>query len=214
MARANPCSCPERPGLNRLSPWRIRTGTGRSVALRCWGTATTGPVSRARHVGPDRASYTPGAGGDARGERARRNRAIGALNAYRGVLSNSALVRLLSGEFVSGIGDWLYLVALLVVVYQESSDPLLLGIVGAARIVPYVLLSVPAGIIVDRYDRRLVLLVTDVARGLIMVALTIIVADGRPAPRGRRARGPRDLLLVLLQPGDRGVPADDGQGRA
>ncbi len=105
---------------------------------------------------------------------------MGALNAYRGVLTNSALVRLLSGEFVSGIGDWLYLVALLVVVYQESNDPLLLGIVGAARIVPYVLLSVPAGIIVDRYDRRLVLLVTDVARGLIMVALTVIVATDGP----------------------------------
>jgi MFS family permease len=89
-------------------------------------------------------------------------------------------VRLLTGEFISGIGDWLYLVALLVVVYQESSDPLLLGIVGAARIVPYVLLSVPAGIIVDRYDRRLVLLVTDVARGLIMVALAVIVASDGP----------------------------------
>jgi MFS family permease len=96
------------------------------------------------------------------------------------VLSNSALVRLLAGEFISGIGDWLYLVALLVVVYQESSDPLLLGIVGAARIIPYVVLSVPAGIIVDRYDRRLVLLVTDVARGLIMVALAVIVANDGP----------------------------------
>jgi len=102
------------------------------------------------------------------------------MNAYRGVLGNSALVRLFVGEFISGIGDWLYLVALLVIVYNESQDPLLLGIVGAARIIPYVLLSVPAGIIVDRFDRRLVLLVTDVARGLIMVALTIIVANDGP----------------------------------
>src|SRR6478736_5500064 len=102
------------------------------------------------------------------------------MNAYRGVLGNSALVRLFVGEFISGIGDWLYLVALLVIVYNESQDPILLGIVGAARIIPYVLLSVPAGIIVDRFDRRLVLLVTDVARGLIMVALTIIVANDGP----------------------------------
>ena len=29
---------------------------------------------------------------------------------------NGALTRLLAGEFVSGIGDWLYLVAVLVVV--------------------------------------------------------------------------------------------------
>jgi MFS family permease len=81
---------------------------------------------------------------------------------------------------VSGIGDWLYLVALLVVVYQDSSDPLLLGIVGAARIIPYVVLSVPAGIIVDRFDRRIVLLVTDVARGSIMVVLAILVETDGP----------------------------------
>jgi MFS family permease len=89
-------------------------------------------------------------------------------------------VRLFAGEFISGIGDWLYLVALLVVVYHETSDPIVLGIVGAARIVPYVLLSVPAGIIVDRYDRRLVLLVTDVARGLIMAVITVVVLNNGP----------------------------------
>ena len=74
---------------------------------------------------------------------------------YLDVLRRSpALARLLAGEFVSGIGDWLYLVAVLVVVYAESSSPALLGIVGAARILPYVLLSVPAGIVADRFDRR------------------------------------------------------------
>ena len=86
-----------------------------------------------------------------------------------------ALARLLAGEFVSGIGDWLYLIAILVVVYAESDSPVLLGIVGAARILPYVLLSVPAGIVADRFDRRMVLLVTDVARGILMLALAAAV---------------------------------------
>ena len=89
-------------------------------------------------------------------------------------------MRLFAGEFISGIGDWLYLVALLVIVYNESNDPLILGIVGAARIIPYVILSVPAGVIVDRFDRRLVLLVTDVARGTIMLVMTVIVATDGP----------------------------------
>src|SRR5687768_13585542 len=101
---------------------------------------------------------------------------MNALRTYRALLSNRPLSLLLAGEFVSGIGDWLYLVALLVLVYQESSDPVLLGVVAAARIVPYVVLSVPAGIIVDRFDRRLVLLVTDLARGAIMLALAATVA--------------------------------------
>lgn len=104
----------------------------------------------------------------------------GILASYRELARNRALVRLLAGEFVSSIGDWLYLVALLVVVYARSDSPVLLGIVGAARILPYVVLSVPAGIVADRFDRRLVLLATDVARGLIMLALAAIVAVDGP----------------------------------
>ncbi len=102
-----------------------------------------------------------------------------ALAAYRGLLRNPRLTRLLAGEFISSIGDWLYLVALLIVVYRASTDAALLGIVGAARVLPYVILSVPAGIVADRFDRRLVLMVTDVARGVIMVGLAWLVwVDG------------------------------------
>ncbi len=93
---------------------------------------------------------------------------------------NHALARLLAGEFISGIGDWLYLVAILVVVYAESNSAVLLGIVGAARILPYVLLSVPAGIVADRFDRRMVLLVTDVARGVLMLVLVGAVIVDAP----------------------------------
>ena len=102
------------------------------------------------------------------------------ITAFRALAGNRPLTRLLFGEFISGIGDWLYLVALLVVVYRESNDPIVLGIVGGARIIPYVLLSVPAGIVVDRYDRRLVLLTTDVIRGLTMVALAAVVFSNGP----------------------------------
>jgi MFS family permease len=96
---------------------------------------------------------------------------IAVLRAYRLLLRNGPLARLLAGEFVSSIGDWLYLVAILILVYEVSQDPLVLGIVGAARVLPYVVLSIPAGILADRYDRRLILLVTDVARGALMLVM-------------------------------------------
>ena len=94
---------------------------------------------------------------------------------------NGPLTQLLAGEFVSGIGDWLYLVAILVVVYAESNSPVLLGVIGAARILPYVILSVPAGMVADRFDRRMVLLITDVARGVLMLVLAGAVVTGAPA---------------------------------
>ena len=97
------------------------------------------------------------------------------LRAYRELLRNGPLARLLVGEFVSSIGDWLYLVAILILVYQVTEDPFILGLVGAARVLPYVLLSIPAGIVADRFDRRMVLLSTDVARGLLMLVIAAIV---------------------------------------
>jgi MFS family permease len=103
-----------------------------------------------------------------------------ALRTYRELLRNGPLARLLIGEFVSSIGDWLYLVALVVLVYQETQDPIMLGIVGAARMLPYIFLSIPAGIITDRFDRRYVLLVSDLARGACMLVLAALVASHGP----------------------------------
>src|SRR5688572_26726713 len=100
---------------------------------------------------------------------------MGVIAAYRRVLTNGPLARLLVGEFVSSIGDWLYLVAMLVLIWNEASDPVVLGLIGAARIVPYIVLSVPAGIVADRFDRRLVLLITDIARGVIMLLIAAAV---------------------------------------
>jgi MFS family permease len=98
----------------------------------------------------------------------------GYVEIYRRVLRNGPLTRLLAGEVVSSIGDWLYLVAIMVLIYERTEDPVLLGIVGAARVAPYVFLSVPAGFVADRFDRRLILIVTDLARGALMVLLAAL----------------------------------------
>jgi MFS family permease len=99
---------------------------------------------------------------------------------YRELFGNGPLIRLLLGEFVSGIGDWLYIVAIFVVIYRETGNAALVGAFGGIRLLPYVILSVPAGIVADRFDRRLVLLASDLYRGSLMVVMTIIVATGGP----------------------------------
>jgi len=103
---------------------------------------------------------------------------VGVVETYRGLFRNGPLTRLLAGEFVSWIGDWLYLVALVVLVYRETGDPVVLGIVGAARLIPYIALSIPAGAVADRFDRRLVLLASDLARAACMLVLAALVASG------------------------------------
>lgn len=97
------------------------------------------------------------------------------LRVYRDLLANRSLTRLLAGEFISGIGDWLYIVAIFVVIYRDSGNAALVGAFGGIRLLPYVFLSVPAGVIADRFDRRLVLLVSDLFRGALMVAMAILI---------------------------------------
>jgi MFS family permease len=105
---------------------------------------------------------------------------LSGLRVYRDLLGNRPLMRLLIGEFISGIGDWLYIVAIFVVIYRESGDASLVGAFGAVRLLPYVFLSVPAGFVADKFDRRLVLLVSDLYRGMLMVIMAVLVATGGP----------------------------------
>lgn len=48
-------------------------------------------------------------------------------------------------------------------IYERTNDPLALGIVGLARALPTIALALPAGQIVDRVDRRRVLIATQLA---------------------------------------------------
>jgi MFS family permease len=102
------------------------------------------------------------------------------LGVYRHLLQNRPLTKLLIGEFISGIGDWLYIVAIFVVIYTQTNDAALLGIFGAVRLFPYILLSIPAGFVADRFERRLVLLASDAFRGSIMILLTVLVIVHAP----------------------------------
>jgi MFS family permease len=104
--------------------------------------------------------------------------AVAGLRVYRELLGNRPLIRLMLGEFVSGIGDWLYIVAIFVVIYRESGDAALVGAFGAVRLLPYVILSVPAGVVADHFDRRLVLLVSDLFRGSLMIVMAIVLTMG------------------------------------
>ena len=108
---------------------------------------------------------------------------VAGLRVYRELLQNRPLSRLLLGEFVSGIGDWLYIIAIFVVIYRQSGDAALVGAFGGIRLLPYVILSVPAGIVADRFDRRMVLLVSDLFRGALMAGLASL-SMRRPAAGG------------------------------
>src|SRR3972149_1669647 len=104
----------------------------------------------------------------------------GTLTTYRRLIANPPLARMLGGVFFATVGDWIYLVALLIIVYAQSHSPLLLGLVGAGRIAPYAFLSLPAGFAADRFDRRTLLILATAGRAVLMLVIAGLVSTDGP----------------------------------
>ncbi|MGH3399145.1 MAG: MFS transporter [Streptosporangiaceae bacterium] len=98
----------------------------------------------------------------------------------RAALRYPAFRRLLAGLAISQAGDWLYNLALVALVYQRTHSALWAGVTTAARVVPMVALGPLGGVVADRYDRRLVMIASDLIRLALMVALALVAATHLP----------------------------------
>jgi len=85
--------------------------------------------------------------------------------------SSSNFKIFMSGCLLTRIGDWMDLVALNWAVLQFTNSPLYLGFINACRLIPTFLLSIPAGVLADRYDRRRLLLF--IYTGIMMLTFLI-----------------------------------------
>src|SRR5579883_468283 len=79
---------------------------------------------------------------------------------------------------ISLVGDGVYFVAIAWEVFALSNRPTALSLVGLAWMVPQVLLLLLGGAVSDRFERRRVLIVADVLRGLATGALGLLALDG------------------------------------
>ncbi len=84
-------------------------------------------------------------------------------------------VLLWSGSTVSLFGDGIYFVTIAWEVYRISNAPTALGVVSAAFALPQVLFLVVGGVVSDRLDRRLVMLLGNVVSGLMISGLGLLV---------------------------------------
>jgi MFS family permease len=83
-----------------------------------------------------------------------------------------------SGQTVSLIGTWITRVATSWLVYRLTGSALLLGVVGFCGQIPTLLLAPFAGVLVDRWDRHRILVVTQVLSMLQSLALALLVFSG------------------------------------
>ncbi|MEV6610645.1 MFS transporter [Kutzneria sp. NPDC051319] len=87
--------------------------------------------------------------------------------------------RLFGATLVSAIGTGMHAAALPLLVLQSTSSPMALSVVVMAAEIPWALLSLHAGVVVDRLDRRRVMVWADLGRFVVMVAVAVLVLTAR-----------------------------------
>jgi MFS family permease len=81
---------------------------------------------------------------------------------------------LLSAFVISTAGDWLYKLALPLLVLSLTGSALQTAVVYSLEYVPYLLFAMAGGVISDRYDRRLLLISADSAAAVLIGVLAVL----------------------------------------
>jgi MFS family permease len=79
---------------------------------------------------------------------------------------------------ISLIGDGMFLVAMAWQAYELWNAPAALSLLGIGMTIPTIAFLLPAGVLSDRLDRRLLMLCADIARALVLSALAILAIMG------------------------------------
>jgi predicted MFS family arabinose efflux permease len=98
----------------------------------------------------------------------------------RAALGYPAFRSLLAGLAVSQVGDWLYNLALVTLVYQRTGSVMWAGVTTAARVIPIVALGPLGGVVADRFGRRGVMIASDASRLVLMLGLALVAAAHLP----------------------------------
>jgi predicted MFS family arabinose efflux permease len=94
---------------------------------------------------------------------------------------------LLASSWVSNLGDGLMVAAGPLLVASQSRNPLLVAAAAMSSQVPWLLFGLVAGALADRLDRRLIVIVVDSLRAIVLAGLCAVIVTGRV-----------DIALVLV----------------
>ena len=91
------------------------------------------------------------------------------------VFGSKTFFRLWTAQFVSSLGDWIGLIAILAIAARVSDNSgAAVSLVMTTRVLPGFLLGTVGGVIIDRFDRRKVMVLCDVGRASLLVLLPFV----------------------------------------
>ncbi|MDE3091266.1 MAG: MFS transporter [Chloroflexota bacterium] len=94
------------------------------------------------------------------------------------LLRNRDYMLLWSGQVISTIGTGASQIVYPLLILELTHSPTAAGIAAALASLPYIIFSLPAGALIDRWDRKRVMILCDIGRGLTMASIPIAMALG------------------------------------
>src|SRR4051794_13882873 len=91
---------------------------------------------------------------------------------------NRDYLLLLSGQIGSTLGSAVSGIAFPLLILALTGSPGQAGIAGALYTIPYIIFSLPAGALIDRWDRKRVMVICDAVRAVNMASIPIAFALG------------------------------------
>ncbi len=93
-------------------------------------------------------------------------------------LASRDFIIFLVGQFVSVVGTWMQSTAQPYLAFRISGRPFDLGLIGFATTLPTLLLALPAGVLVERWDKRKTVIIFQAAMALLAFILGILTLSG------------------------------------
>ncbi len=94
------------------------------------------------------------------------------------ILRQPNFAKLWLGGLISMIGDWALIVGLPFEIYRRTGSTLMSGLMVLSFLVPSILLGSIAGVFVDRWDRRRLMVIIDLVLAVAILPLLLIDAVG------------------------------------
>lgn len=94
------------------------------------------------------------------------------------MLRNREYQLLRGGQFVSTLGSGISGIVFPLLILALTNSPAAAGIAAALRALPYLIFSLPVGALVDRWDRRRVMIWCDAGRALTLASIPLALAFG------------------------------------
>jgi MFS family permease len=96
------------------------------------------------------------------------------------IFRNRGFVLLWTGQLISTIGDALTSLAAGIIVFRETESVLSVGLMLMMSAAPTLIFGLVAGVFVDRYDRKTIMIVTVVVEALLVASLPFLISQGDP----------------------------------